>query len=184
MAERDLYSGVLRLLLVLLHDFPDFLSEFYFTLCDSIPPRCIQLRNIILSAFPAAIILPDPHLSNVPLESLPDMGPIPPFTVDFSLAFRSGELRGQLTHYLLNRSSGAFLSQLQDKLKVPATEGSPEEYNLTLINTIVMFIGVSTVAQANTRFCATDPGAVALQYLASNLDVEGMYYVVISGFSD
>lgn len=179
MAERDLYSGVLRLLLVLLHDFPDFLSEFYFTLCDSIPPRCIQLRNIILSAFPAAIILPDPHLNNVSLDSLPDMGPIPPFTVDFPLAFRNdGELRVQLEHYLFNRSNGAFLSQLKDKLKVPASEGSPEEYNLTLINTIVMFIGVSTVAQAKTRFSATDPGAVALQYLASNLDVEGMHYLV------
>ncbi|KAJ2931428.1 hypothetical protein H1R20_g5724, partial [Candolleomyces eurysporus] len=182
MAERDLYSGVLRTLLVLLHDFPDFLSEYYFTLCDSIPPRCIQLRNIILSAFPAAIILPDPHLNNVSLDSLSEMGPIPPFAVDFALLFRNGELRAQLDHYLLNRGNGAFLSQLKDKLKVPASEGSPEEYNLSLINAIVMYIGVSAAGQTKPRllFSATDPGAVALQYLATNLDVEGQHHLLSS----
>lgn len=169
---------MLRLLLVLLHDFPDFLSEYYFTLCDSIPPRCIQLRNIILSAFPAAIILPDPHLNNVSLDSLPEMGPIPPILSDFAFVLRNGDLRAQLDHYLLNRGNVAFLSQLKDKLKAPLSEGSPEEYNLSLINAIVMYIGVSSVAQAKTRtgsllFSATDPGAVALQYLATNLDVEG-----------
>ena len=57
---RDLYRGTLRLLLVLLHDFPEFLSEYYFSLCDVIPPRCIQLRNIVLSAYPPNVLLPDP----------------------------------------------------------------------------------------------------------------------------
>lgn len=37
----DLCHGALRLLLVLLHNFPDFLSEYYVSLCDAIPPRCL-----------------------------------------------------------------------------------------------------------------------------------------------
>jgi CCR4-NOT transcription complex subunit 1 len=43
-AVRLLYKGTLRVLLVLLHDFPEFLCEFHFHLCDVIPPSCIQVR--------------------------------------------------------------------------------------------------------------------------------------------
>jgi len=181
-AERDLYRGVLRILLVLLHDFPDFLSEYYFTLCDTIPPQCIQLRNIVLSAFPATIILPDPHLPGVDFDTLPEMGPIPPILSDFASLIRSNELRVQLDQYLLGRGSPAFLSQLKDALKNPPNaEPVGEAYNLSLINAVIMLIGVSSVAQAKARngsplFVASDPGPVAVQYLVCNLDVEGMRF--------
>ncbi|KAJ3574560.1 hypothetical protein NP233_g1693 [Leucocoprinus birnbaumii] len=171
-AAKDLYRGALRLLLVLLHDFPEFLSEYYFTLCDVIPQRCIQLRNVILSAFPPAIILPDPNLRNQKLDTLPEMGPIPPVLSDFSSGLKSGELRTYLEQYLLGRGSASFLASLKDRLKLHgASDDGTETYNLPLINSLVMFIGVSSVAQAKARsgsslFSASDPGVVALQYLA------------------
>jgi hypothetical protein len=46
-AVRLLYKGTLRVLLVLLHDFPDFLCHFHFHLCDAIPPSCIQVRGAV-----------------------------------------------------------------------------------------------------------------------------------------
>ena len=55
-----LYSGTLRILLVLLHDFPEFLCDHHYSFCDVIPPNCIQMRNLILSAFPTNMRLPDP----------------------------------------------------------------------------------------------------------------------------
>jgi CCR4-NOT transcription complex subunit 1 len=177
-ASRDLYRGALRLLLVLLHDFPEFLSEYYFTLCDVIPPRCIQLRNIILSAFPLTVALPDPHLRHVKFDSIPEMGPIPPILSDFTSGLKNGDLRNYLDQYLLNRGTPSFLPSLKDRLRLSSSEGSAEIYNLSLINSLVMYIGVSSVAQAKARsgsslFVATDDGVVALQYLATNLDVEG-----------
>ncbi len=45
---------------VLLHDFPEFLCEHHFSLCDVIPVACVQLRNLVLSAFPRSMRLPDP----------------------------------------------------------------------------------------------------------------------------
>lgn len=177
-ASRDLYRGTLRLLLVLLHDFPEFLSEYYFTLCDVIPPRCIQLRNIVLSAFPPSISLPDPHLRIIKFDSIPEMGPIPPILSDFTSGLKSGDLRSYLDQYLLNRGTPSFLPSLKERLRVAPNEGSPENYSLSLINSLVMYIGVSSVAQAKARsgsslFVASDDGVVALQYLASNLDTEG-----------
>lgn len=68
-AIRVLYRGVLRLLLVLLHDFPEFLCEYHFSLCDVIPATCIQLRNLILSAFPKNMRLPDPFTPNLKVRN-------------------------------------------------------------------------------------------------------------------
>ena len=88
-AGRDLYRGTLRLLLVLLHDFPEFLSEYYFSLCDVIPYRCIQLRNIVLSGFPQTMVLPDPHLRGMKPEVIVEMmGPIPPILSDFAAGLK------------------------------------------------------------------------------------------------
>ena len=174
-----MYRGTLRLLLVLLHDFPEFLSEYYFSLCDVIPPRCIQLRNIVLSAYPPSVILPDPHLRDIDFEAIPEMGPIPPILSDFAASLRAGDLRMYLDQYLLNRGPQlTFLSSLKDRLRAPTGEAAAETYNLSLINSLVMYIGESSVAQARARsggpiFVPTDPGVVALHYLATNLDVEG-----------
>lgn len=167
--------------MVLLHDFPEFLSEFYFSLCDVIPTRCIQMRNIILSAYPPTLRLPDPHLRDAQLESLSDMGPIPPVLSDFTTGLRQGDMRGALDQCLLNRGSTALVSSLKESLMLPASSpqvAQGEHYNLTTLNAMVMYVGVSSVAQAKARsgspvFVPTDPGVTLLTHLATELDVEG-----------
>ena len=99
LATRDLYRGTLHLLLVLLHDFPEFLSRYYFSLCDAIPYHCVQLRNIVLSTFPLSIVLPDPHLRNVKFDLIPEMGPIPPISSNFASGFRVPELRNWISTF-------------------------------------------------------------------------------------
>ena len=39
---------------------PEFLCDHHYSFCDVIPPNCIQMRNLILSAFPTNMRLPDP----------------------------------------------------------------------------------------------------------------------------
>ena len=177
-SSRDLYRGCLRLLLVLLHDFPEFLSEYYFTLCDAVPSGCIQLRNIILSSFPSTIILPDPYLVNGVYDSVPEMGPIPPILSDFTAGLKSGDLRVYLDQYLLGRASSTYLPTLKDRLRAPTSDDASETYDVPFLNALVMHVGVSSVAQAKAKsgsslFNASDPGVVALRYLARNLDPEG-----------
>ena len=64
-----LYRGTLRVLLVLLHDFPEFLCDYHYGFCDVIPPNCIQMRNLILSDFPRNMRLPDPFTPNLKVKS-------------------------------------------------------------------------------------------------------------------
>ena len=177
-ASRDLYRGTLRILLVLLHDFPDFLSEYYFSLCDVVPPHCIQLRNIILSAYPLRITLPDPHRTPAN-DPVMDIGTIPPILSDFSSNLKPGDLRVYLDQYLLGRSNSSFPLTLKNRLLLtsPAEDGA-EAYNISLMNALVMCIGVSSVAQAKARsgsslFNLEDPGVVLLKFLAEDLDAEG-----------
>ena len=123
-------------------------------------------------------MLPDPHLRNIKFDSIPEMGPIPPVLSDFASLLKTGDLRTYLDQYLLNRGSPSFLPSLKDRLILPGADSAADRYNLSLMNALVMYIGVSSVAQAKARsgsslFVASDPGVVALQYLATNLDVEG-----------
>ncbi|KAF8589926.1 Not1-domain-containing protein [Ramaria rubella] len=181
---RDMYQGATRILIVLLHDFPDFLSEYYFSICDAIPPRCIQLRNLVLSAFPATITLPDPYLRSMRLETIPEMGPIPPTRFDITSGLKSNDLGSILEALIFNRGPPSYLQSLKDRLRLSDTKDSVNgSYNLSAINAVVVYVGMSSVAQAKARsgshtFAPTDPGVGILSYLATNLDPEGQYHLL------
>lgn len=81
---RMLYRGSLRILLVLLHDFPEFLCDYHFSFCDVIPESCIQLRNLILSAFPRNMRLPDPFTPNLKVDLLPEINQAPRILSDYT----------------------------------------------------------------------------------------------------
>jgi CCR4-NOT transcription complex subunit 1 len=44
--------GIIRLFIVFIHDFQDFLSAFSLQLCLHIPDKLIQIRNMVISAYP------------------------------------------------------------------------------------------------------------------------------------
>jgi hypothetical protein len=46
------YKGIMRIIIVLIHDYSDFLSAFSLQLCLHLPEKYIQIKNIILSAYP------------------------------------------------------------------------------------------------------------------------------------
>ncbi len=54
------YLAALKIMLVLLHDFPEFLAFFAVSLCNEIPESFVQVRNIVLAAFPKNMRLIDP----------------------------------------------------------------------------------------------------------------------------
>lgn len=74
------------MLLVLLHDFPEFLCDYHFSFCDVIPPNCIQMRNLILSAFPRNMRLPDPFTPNLKVLSMINTSTINPHTSHVTLS--------------------------------------------------------------------------------------------------
>jgi CCR4-NOT transcription complex subunit 1 len=80
---RTLYKGLLCILLVLLHDYPSFLCQYHFAFCDLIPTTCVQLRNLVLSAFPRTMRLPDPFTPNLVVSELPEISIAPRILSDY-----------------------------------------------------------------------------------------------------
>ena len=178
---RLLYRGTLRLLLVLLHDFPEFLCDHHFNLCDVIPPNCIQMRNLVLNAFPRNMRLPDPFTPNLKVDLLPEISQSPRIVADDENAFRSSPLRAELDAYLKTRSPRGFPSDLRQRLMLEpqAAAAGGHAYDVPLMNALVLHVGVQAI-QANRK----DQGASQIahtapmdvfQRLAQELDTEGRY---------
>ncbi|KAH9788463.1 transcription regulator [Citrus sinensis] len=189
---RFLYKGTLRVLLVLLHDFPEFLCDYHFTFCDVIPPSCIQMRNIILSAFPRNMRLPDPSTPNLKIDLLPEIRDPPRIFSEVDAALRAKQMRADVDDYLKTGQPGSsFLSELKQKLLLPPSEAASAgtRYNVPLINSLVLYVGMQAIHQLQTRTShAQSTGnnssltaflvSAALdifQTLIQDLDTEGRY---------
>ncbi|KAE9549180.1 hypothetical protein FO519_007605 [Halicephalobus sp. NKZ332] len=145
-AVQVLYTGTLRVMLIVLHDFPELLCEYYYIFCDVIPQSCIQLRNLVLSAYPRNMRLPDPFMQNFEqIELLPEMDIIPkiPFEM-FSLI--PDDVRTKLDVYINSRSDDDNFIELLTK-KMRNFEEPGLKYNIPVMNAIVSYIGMKGIHQ-------------------------------------
>ncbi|KAI8335037.1 CCR4-Not complex component, Not1-domain-containing protein [Chlamydoabsidia padenii] len=169
---RMLYRGTLRVLLVLLHDFPEFLCDYHYSFCDVIPSSCIQLRNLILSAFPRNMRLPDPFTPNLKVDLLPEIKQSPRIMSDYESTLEVGQFKKDIDRYLSETTQDkVFLTQLMDKLTIK--EGSNGKYNVSMINALVFYIGVTSITQ---NIPGNQGAAIEIfQHLLVELDSEGRY---------
>ncbi|VDN01607.1 unnamed protein product [Thelazia callipaeda] len=137
-----MYKGTLRVLLVILHDFPELLCEYHIIICDTIPPNCVQLRNLVLSAYPKNMRLPDPFGLNLKVDNLLEMTQEPKMNINMA-AIIPPELKSQLDDYLITRSSVDFHANLPSLLQVSNIPGS--KYNTTVMNAIVIYVGIRAI---------------------------------------
>ncbi|CAG0913001.1 unnamed protein product [Notodromas monacha] len=172
------YKGMIRILLMLLHDFPEFLSQNYIGFCDMIPNNCIQTRNVILSAFPREMHLPDPFTPNLKMEQLPESGRPPRINANVIGAIQPASFKKDLDSYLKSRRPVAFLTDLRTNLQNP----SENTYNVPLINALVLYVGTQAIAQLSANNQSTTMTNIThsshmdiFQNLAVDLDNAGRY---------
>ncbi|CAI5954737.1 unnamed protein product, partial [Closterium sp. NIES-65] len=186
---RLMYKGAIRVLLVLLHDFPEFLCDYHFSFCDIIPPTCIQMRNLVLSAFPRNMRLPDPFTPNLKVDLLPEISQPPRILSDVEATLRAKGLKAEVDEYLQTRQPPSFLSaSLKQRLLLPPAEAvqSGTKYNVPLLNSLVLYVGMQAIQQLQSK---ATPQQLAVptapithsapmdvfQRLLSHLDSEGRY---------
>uniref|UniRef100_A0A7R9Z6V1 CCR4-Not complex component Not1 C-terminal domain-containing protein n=1 Tax=Pseudictyota dubia TaxID=2749911 RepID=A0A7R9Z6V1_9STRA len=149
-AVKHLYKGTLRVLLVLLHDFPSFLAGYHLSFCNVIPENCVQLRNLILSAFPKGLVLPDPFTPNLKIDLLPEIARSP--TILSNVSGPLGAMRADLDGFLKNRQPSDFVSGLLPRLY---KEGN-KEVDAPRVNSLVLYVGVQAIARLqNTQIAHT-----------------------------
>jgi CCR4-NOT transcription complex subunit 1 len=181
-----LYKGTLRLFLVLLHDFPEFLCSCHYQFCDVIPPNCIQLRNLVLSAFPRCMKLPDPLTPNLKVDMIADFDSTPP-KITYPYVYNIPlKLKNDLDSYIKNRSPISFLSDLRSYLQSSPETGS--HYNIQLMNALVIYVGTNgiqalrskglTPTHNNLTHASHSAHSDIFQNLCVDLDSEGRYLFI------
>lgn len=178
-----LYRGTLRVLLVLLHDFPEFLCDYHYGFCDVIPPNCIQMRNLILSAFPRNMRLPDPFTPNLKVDMLPEISIAPRMVTNFAALIKPS-FKKDLDSYLKNRAPVSFLSELRTNLQNTSSNAADAgmRYNISMINALVMYVGTQAIQFIRAKGHSPSMSSIAhsshmdiFQNLAVDMDTEGRY---------
>lgn len=178
---RALYLGTQRIILVLLHDFPDFLSQAFFALCDVIPPQCVQLHNLLGSAFPVVVSqrLPDPLQPGLKMESLPEVSKSPQILADYTQALSAADLRAPLDKFIATRSPTTFPSSLKERLLATSrNDASDPKYNVPLVNSLVLYLGILALNQSKATsgtgsYNAKATPTLLLQQLINEIEPEG-----------
>lgn len=169
-----LYNGTLRVLLVLLHDFPEFLCGYHFALCEVIPENCIQLRNLVLASFPRDMRMPDPFNPNLNAEEIIDMSQVPMILSDYMKHVDKYGIRGILDNVLHNGFDEGF--DIKSIVKVKVTENGEKIYCPVLISAIVVHVGQFGID------CGGGLNGIwveLLRRLVRDLEPEGRHYALL-----
>ncbi|PYH43324.1 CCR4-NOT core subunit CDC39 [Aspergillus saccharolyticus JOP 1030-1] len=188
---KDLYKGVLRILLILHHDFPEFVAENHFQFCNVIPSHCAQLRNLVLSAYPSSFHkLPDPFREGLKVERLEEMREAPRIAGDVAAPLHHANVKSVVDSSLQSSSASeaSSVQQICDAIYSPPTKETglfydPINVNVVLLNALVLYIGQSAVSasnsQGNTRAAFENSlHASLLESLAKALRPEARYYLL------
>ncbi|KAG4096458.1 Not1-domain-containing protein [Neocallimastix lanati (nom. inval.)] len=178
-----LYSGTLRVFLVLLHDFPEFLSGYHIVLIDVIPSSCIQLRNLILSAFPSNMRFPDPLTPNLKIENLQDFQQPPIILSDYTANLIKYNIKQNVDQYLKNREPESLIINLNKillKNKKDDNNLNESKYNIPLINSLIFYIGIQAINAMNQKPENTTTKDIVFDIYMQlmKFDSEGRYYIL------
>ncbi|KAA3679917.1 CCR4-NOT transcription complex subunit 1 [Paragonimus westermani] len=111
-----LYKATLRLFLVLIHDFPEFVSDYYALFCDVVPSNSIQMRNLILSALPKRGIPSTDPLQAPPVDNLASLEDPTGYCMEAGSRLPE-PMRCELDAYLATRAPVKLLSELVTMLR-------------------------------------------------------------------
>lgn len=139
-AIKKLYEGTLRVLMVVVHDFPSFLASYHLSLCNVIPENCVQLRNIVLSATPKSMSPPDPFTPNLKIDLLPEIGQSPPLHSNVLGPIEG--ISGHIDAYLKDTQRRSLSGLLQ----LLYTEGTTD-VNAAKANSLIVYIGAHALAR-------------------------------------
>ncbi|KAL3469528.1 CCR4-Not complex component, Not1-domain-containing protein [Aspergillus californicus] len=195
LVAKDLYKGVLRILLILHHDFPEFVAENHFQFCNVIPAHCAQLRNLVLSAYPSSFQkLPDPFREGLKVERLEEMREAPRIAGDTTVPLQRANIKSVIDNTLQgSNASDSTVQQICDAIYSPDSQETglyytPINANVVLLNALALYIGQGAVSvnasKGNTRAAfESSPHSALLERIAKSLRPEARYYL-LSGMAN
>lgn len=147
-----MYKGTLRIFLVILHDYPTFLIENHYTLCNSIPQSFVQLRNVVLSAFPENMELPDPFTQGLKVDRLPEIKQPPILAVNPDADLQKFGLKKLVDTYLKAPSQNLIKSiasgfLLKEPKMMSGIGYDTVNVNIPAFNALVLYVGIQATKE-------------------------------------
>jgi CCR4-NOT transcription complex subunit 1 len=169
-AIKKMYEGTLRVLLVLLHDFPSFLASYSLSFCNVIPDTCVQLRNIFLSATPKGMSPPDPFTPNLKIDLLPEITQAPIILSDVFGPIEN--IRNHLDAFLKDSQRRSFLNGLLPMLYKDGTTS----IEFAKVQSLVLYVGAHALARfQNSQISLSRTPEMEVFQKLMELDDRGRY---------
>ena len=177
---KNLYRGVLRILLILHHDFPEFLAENHYRLCNIIPTHCMQLRNLVLSAYPSSFPeLPDPFTAGLKVDRLEEIRTPPRIAGDIIqplLCIKDIVDSSLRSTDILDEN----ISTIANAAHKQGSDFGDSHVDSPLLHALVVYIGQSALSAAGQKggpsFSNDSPQAAFMTKLAKELHPEARYH--------
>ena len=180
----DIYRGLLRIILILHHDFPEFLAETHYRLCNALPAHDTQLLNLILSAYPSSLPeLPNPFVVGLKIDRLEEVRRAPRICGDYVSPLLSANIKVALDISL--RSVSLELESISHIINaLYIREGKDSNVDSQLLHSIILYIGQSAVGTAGQRgsptFLSDSPQASLLHTLFRDLRADARFFMICS----
>lgn len=170
---KKLYEGTLRVVLLLLHDFPNFLAAYHISLCNVVPDNCIQLRNILLSATPKGISPPDPFTPNLKIDLLTDISQTPVILSSVLAPIES--MKVHLDAFLKDGQHRNFLSRL---LPLLLRDGSSDA-DAAKVTSLVVYVGAHALTRLQSaQISLTRTPEIEILQKLMDFDDRGRYTAI------
>lgn len=181
---RDLYRAATELLLLLRHDFPEFLAENHFQIVNSIPPFLVQMRNIVISAPGSSFQeLPDPFVDGLKIDRLPETRRAPVIRGDVEKYLQDAGIKHIVDSMLDGSKTGldVIVHHLTHPLKrSPGVGFGFMTVDENLMNALVIYIAKHSLNSGapTATFATNSPHAHLLQGLIEQMQAEARYHFV------
>lgn len=184
---KQYYNAVLRLLLVLHHDFPEFTTEYHMALTDAIPTRLTQLRNVVLSAYPSSMAeLPDPFNTTLKVDRIEEIRRQPIIREDVQAILKTAGIEKAVQNLLTTTEPNSDDFQLicqtlsTPKASVPGFAVSANA-DIETIHALILHVVMQATLAVGTKDATYNKNtshAQLLQTLARELHSEARYYLL------
>ncbi|KAI8089351.1 CCR4-Not complex component, Not1-domain-containing protein [Halteromyces radiatus] len=188
-STKAFYRGTLRLLVILLHDFPEFLCDYYMVFVQVIPHTCIQLRNMVLSAFPLVMHFPDPLTPDLCLGLLPECKEDPSIVMSFASILTEQQFHVDIKQFVQNDYSSFYKKALdfittksnisENPLVAVSTNDQQQYIREDALNALVLYIATHVIHVP----LESNPAIKLYIYLIKHMSSQGTY-LVLSAMAD
>lgn len=189
-SNKEVYRSVLKFLVVLQHDFPDFVSASYNQLCWAMPAHCAQLFATVLTATPPSV-RKVPELAQQGLKAAnqaEDLDDAPPLSREVVEVLQRGGVLDILTQGLQDEPSEGGLAHIVHVVTHPAGKAptsfgfAPVSVDVVLLEAIPSYVAGFAVDRARQKggpvYIPGSADSKTLALLVRELKPEPRYFLV------